>query len=65
MHPLFSDIYDVKLFCTVDIEEQKERIIKRNGLDIYKTFEAKWIPMEKKYFKEFSIMEKCDVLIHN
>lgn len=65
MHPLFNSIYDVKLFCDIDIEEQKERIIKRNGLDIYKTFKAKWIPMENRYFEEFSIMEKCDVLIHS
>lgn len=65
MHPLFNSIYDVKLFCDVDNEEQKERIIKRNGLDKYITFKEKWIPMEKRYFEEFSIMDKCDVLIHS
>lgn len=63
MHPLFSDIYDVKVFCDVGVEEQKERIIKRNGLAMYKNFEMKWIPMEKKYFDEFRIKAKCDYVL--
>lgn len=58
-HPLYDSIYDVKLFCDVDPNIQRERIIRREGLEMYKNFETKWIPMENKYFKEFSIKEKC------
>lgn len=60
MHPLFQDVYNVKVFCDVEYDEQKTRIIKRNGLDMYKNFETKWIPMEEKYFNAFNIKEKCD-----
>lgn len=63
MHPLFYDIYDVKVFCDINSKEQKRRIIARNGIDMYRNFESKWIPMESKYFKEFSIKENCDYVL--
>lgn len=63
MHPLFDKIYDVRLYCDVDAEEQKIRIIKRNGLSMYKNFEEKWIPMEAKYFEVFNVKEKSDLII--
>ncbi|WP_105619708.1 uridine kinase family protein [Vallitalea okinawensis] len=59
LHPLYDSIYDVKLFCNVESDNQKERIIRRDGLEMYKNFEKKWIPMEDKYFNEFRIKEKC------
>lgn len=63
MHPLYDSIYDLKIFCDITSEEQKERIIKRNGLEVYKNFETKWIPMEKIYFKFFNIKEACHMIL--
>lgn len=63
MHPLYSSIYDLKIFCDIEQEEQKERIIRRNGLEMYKNFEAKWIPMENNYFDEFGIKKNCHMII--
>ncbi len=63
LHPLFEEIYDIKIFCDIDLKEQKRRIISRNGMDLYRNFEIKWIPMEKKYFKEFNIEERCDYVL--
>lgn len=62
-HPLFKDIYNVKVFCDISESEQKQRIICRDGAERYQDFEQKWIPMEEKYFKEFNIREKCDLII--
>ena len=61
-HPYFEDIYDVKLFLEISPEEQKKRIIARDGEAIWPMFEEKWIPMENKYFEEFKIKEKCDII---
>lgn len=63
MHPLFNDIYNIRVFCDVETNEQKRRIINRNGFDMYKNFESKWIPMEELYFKVFNIKEKCDFVV--
>ena len=61
-HPKFADIYDLKVFLDVDKNEQLKRIEKRNGKNQLSAFENKWIPMEEKYFKEFSIKEMCDAV---
>lgn len=60
-HPYFEDIYDVKIFLEISSEEQKKRIIARDGKDIWPMFEEKWIPLENKYFEEFKVKEKSDM----
>lgn len=55
LHPKIEEhieIYNMKLFCTVDPELQKQRILARNGEDSYKNFRDKWIPMEERYFDQ-------------
>lgn len=61
-HPYFGDVYDVKLFLEISAEEQKKRIIARDGKDIWPMFEEKWIPMENKYFETFKIKEASDYI---
>lgn len=65
MHPELISYYDLKIFFDIDDNTQKERIIDRNGKDMYKKFRDIWIPLENKYFKELDIRKKADVLIHN
>lgn len=62
-HPYFGEYYDLSVFCQVDESEQKQRIIKRNGLDRLKDFEERWIPMEEKYAEAFKIKECSDLLL--
>jgi uridine kinase len=62
-HPFFGDVYDLKIFCDINANLQRDRVIARNGVEMHKKFESEWIPMEEKYFKTFNIMEKCDFLI--
>ena len=62
-HPYFKDIYDVKIFLETSSEEQKKRITARDGESIWPMFETKWIPMENKYFEEFNIKEKSNIIV--
>nr|WP_252198120.1 hypothetical protein [Clostridium sp. MCC353] len=54
-HPYFGDIYDLKYFMTVSEEEQRSRILKRNGEVMLERFLKEWIPLENIYF------EKCGI----
>lgn len=49
-HPYFGNIYDLRIFCEISKEEQRERILKRNGPEMLKRFENEWIPKEHAYF---------------
>ena len=63
MHPLLIDSYQLKIFLDIDDESQRERIILRNGKDMYRKFKEEWIPLEDKYFQAFGIREKADILL--
>ncbi len=65
LRPEFSDIYDLKIFLTVDSETQLDRILKRNGKEALEIFKSKWIPFENRYFEHFNIADKCDIVIKN
>ena len=52
----------MKIFLTVDKEEQAERIKKRNGESGYINFKEKWIPLEEKYFSAFNVERCCDMV---
>lgn len=60
-HPALEEYYDIKIFLCVDEEEQKRRILHRNGNEKLPVFLEKWIPMEEKYFDKFAIKERCDM----
>ena len=60
---LFS-YYDLKIFLSVQRDEQMRRIIARNGEEVAKVFEEKWIPFEEKYFIKFDIENRCDYSIN-
>jgi uridine kinase len=62
-HPAFGDYMDCRVFCDISSEEQKERIIKRNGPEMAELFFTRWIPMEEQYFKTERIKEKADVIV--
>ncbi len=62
-HPNFGKYMDLLAYCTIDAKDQMERIRVRNGEEGARRFQERWIPMENKYFKEFMIQEKADVVI--
>ena len=62
-HPAFGDYMDCRVFCDISPNEQRKRIIKRNGPEMAEVFFTRWIPMEEQYFKTGRIKEKADVII--
>ena len=62
-HNNLYEYYDIKIFLTIDSEEQLQRIMKRDGKDKAEIFKARWIPMEEKYFSTFAIEERADCSI--
>ncbi len=61
-HPELWDFYDLRIFLTVEPEEQFRRILDRGGREAAEQFRCRWIPLEEKYFSRFKIMERCDLV---
>jgi hypothetical protein len=60
LHPYFGDVYDLKLFLSIDPKLQKERIYLRPQ-HVQERFFTDWIPMEKLYFDFYRIPEQADI----
>lgn len=58
-HPYFGDVYQIRFFVELPSDEQKARILARNGEEKYKRFVNEWIPMENQYFETYGIRDKC------
>ncbi len=54
-HPYFGSCYHLEYCLTIDQNEQRNRILKRNGADMLRRFESEWIPMENAYLTKFGI----------
>ena len=54
-HPHFGNTYDLRVFLDVSSEEQRRRILLRNGEFMLERFVSEWIPKENAYFKKFDI----------
>lgn len=62
-HPELWEHYDLRVFLTIDPEDQMRRIEKRNGPEKAKQFRGRWIPFEEQYFKTFDAPSRCDMRI--
>jgi len=63
LHPDLFSYYGVKVFLDVSEEEQRTRILRRNGEAFARRFFNEWIPMEESYFSAYHIREKADMII--
>ena len=63
MHPDLAGYYGLAVFLDVDREVQKKRISKRNTPKMAERFFNEWIPLEKIYFSEMLIKERCDISV--
>ena len=59
----FREIYDFRIFMKLSPEEQKNRIMRRNGKEMWQMFREKWIPMENRYFQQLPVEEICDTIL--
>lgn len=63
LHPHFGGYTDLRVFCTVDPDEQLLRVTRRNGSAAAKNFFERWIPMEECYFKAHRIAESASIIL--
>lgn len=59
LHPYLGDKANIRLFLSVDGEEQIKRISGRNSKEQVKRFVEEWIPKENSYFEQYNISKKC------
>lgn len=62
-HPALRPYVDGTVFLTVAPDEQRRRILSRNGEAMLQRFVNEWIPLENTYFDAFLIREKADVVL--
>ena len=63
MHPELGIKPDLSFFFTISDNEQKKRIIARNGNSAYEKFKQIWIPAEEEYFVHFNIENLTDYIV--
>ena len=61
MHPIFDNIYTLKIFLKID-EDERVRRLKIRSPEKLQRFINEWIPKENDYFSQFRIEEKCDLV---
>lgn len=61
-HPFFDGYYDLRVFLHISPAEQRKRILERNK-EYSDMFFNRWIPLEERYFKTFSIKKQADFVI--
>ena len=61
-HRSLWDHYDLRIFLTVDRQEQLHRLMVRNGTYVG-VFLEKWIPLEERYFEAFDLERRCELIL--
>lgn len=62
-HPAFGAYADLTVFSLVEPEEQRRRILRREGTERARRYEDLWIPMEEAYFARYRIADRADLRI--
>lgn len=62
MHPELSGYYDFSVFLEISSELQNARISKRNSPQAARRFRDEWIPLERMYFSQMKVKERCDMI---
>lgn len=65
MRKEFQPVYDIKIGMQCEYETQINRIRERNGEEMLKNFQTKWIPMENQYFTQEKIFAQCDYILQS
>lgn len=63
-HPMLWKYYDFRVFMNAVQDKQIERIALRNGAAAVTVFQNRWIPLEEKYFSEYRVAERCDMIVN-
>ena len=61
-HPALKVEFDGRIFLTCSAEEQKQRLMEREG-ERFARFQEIWIPLEERYFAAYQIRERADLVL--
>ncbi len=62
-HPLLREQADFRIFLTCSPERQMSRLREREGETELAAFRDLWIPLEKRYYRDFAVMENAHTVI--
>lgn len=62
LRPELRPCYDLSVFLTVSPEEQRRRILARDGAEQLERFCTRWIPMEERYFAACTVQADSDLV---
>ena len=62
-HPALGDYMTLRAFSDIDPAEQRRRILLREGKAGLEAFNARWIPMEERYFAAYRVREAAQVIL--
>ncbi len=62
-HPELRRYYDLRVFLTVEEEEQLARIQRRSPGKL-EAFRERWIPLEERYFSQCAVESACELILH-
>ena len=63
MHRDLAMYYGLSVFLDIPSDLQRERIRLRNSPETAERYCNEWIPLEERYFREWNIKEKCDMIV--
>ena len=63
MHPDLAHYYDMSVFLRIGPDLQAQRILSRNGPEMAQRFFSTWIPMERRYFEQMDVENRCDLTL--
>ncbi len=63
LHKNLLDYYDLKIFISLDYNNQLKNLKLRINDEQLEVFKTKWIPKENLYFDTFKVKEKCEIVI--
>lgn len=63
MHPDLADYYDLSVFIRIKPELQERRIRRRNSPEMAERFFSTWLPMERRYFEQMDVENRCDLIL--
>lgn len=63
LHPDLAPYYDLSLFLDVTPDCQRERILRRNSPPMAQRFFTEWIPLERRYFAETNVEQRCTMTV--
>ena len=62
-HPRLGAYADLRAFFDASPDEQRRRILARDGAAAWESFAARWIPMEERYLAAFAVREHAHVVV--